>query len=140
MKMKITNTSRALQGVHSVSGLVHIEAGATEEVDVAKDYVARVKALPFFTVDGSLDHDGDGSKGGAKPNEAPSERDILKTRATELKLEFAKNIATDKLKMLVRDAELEAMTDTELKTLLGEKGVTTTDETREQLLDLAKAD
>ena len=138
--MKITNTSRALQGVHSTSGLVFIEPGATQEVDVAKDYVARVKALPFFTVDGSLDHDGDGSKGGAKPNDPPSERDILKARATELKIEFAKNIATDKLALLVRDAELDAMSDTELKTLLGSKGVTTTDETRDQLIELAKAD
>jgi hypothetical protein len=139
MKMTITNTSRAPQGVHSVSGLVFIDPGKTREVDVAESYVDRVKALKFFTL-GTLDHDGDGKKGGAAPNVPPSERDILKAKAADLKLEFPKNIATDKLKLLVRDAELDAMSDTELKTLLGDKGVTTTDETREQLLELAKAE
>lgn len=138
MKMQITNNSRALQGVHSTVGLVFIEAGATQEVDVAGAYVARVKALPFFAVAASLDHDGDGKPGGAAANDPPSERDALKARATELKLDFAKNISTDKLKDLVRDAELDAMTDTELKTFLGTKGVTTADETRDQLIELAK--
>lgn len=216
MKMQITNNSRALQGVHSTAGLVFIEAGATQEVDVAQGYAERVKALPFFGFGGegttddvmvggrdgngdtaemaelrhrfdgawarlsaeheagkaalataneeigalktkvadlerenevliaklaaaALDHDGDGKPGGAAANDPPSERDTLKARATELKLEFAKNISTDKLKDLVRDAELDAMTDTELKTFLGTKGVTTADETRDQLIELAKA-
>lgn len=50
--MRITNTSKAVQGVHSVTGLVHIEPGATREVDVALNYVDRVRKLPFLVVDG----------------------------------------------------------------------------------------
>lgn len=51
--MQITNTSRALQGVHSTSGLVFIEAGKTMDVDVHPDYVERVKSLPFLSLDGA---------------------------------------------------------------------------------------
>lgn len=50
--MLITNTSRALQGVHSTSGLVFIEAGKSQEVDVAPDYLDRLKSLPFLTLGG----------------------------------------------------------------------------------------
>jgi hypothetical protein len=50
--MLITNTSRALQGVHSTSGLVFIGAGKTMDVDVAPDYLDRLKSLPFLTVGG----------------------------------------------------------------------------------------
>jgi hypothetical protein len=144
MKATITNTSRAMQGVYSVSGLVFIEAGATKPVDVADDYVERVKALPFLDAEWGdpLDHDDNGTKGGTKPNATPSERDVLKARAAELKLDFAGNIKTDKLKDLVAEAEakkFDDMSDTELKTFLWTKGVTTTDETRDQLIELAKA-
>lgn len=67
MKMKITNTSKANQGVWAADGaLVQIEPGQTREVDVADDYFDRVKALAFLKVDGGpLDHDKDGEKGGA---------------------------------------------------------------------------
>lgn len=66
--MKITNTSRAIQGVHTTDGLKFIDAGATRDLDVAPDYVDRVIALPFFTVAADpLDHDVDGKKGGAAP-------------------------------------------------------------------------
>lgn len=48
MKAKITNTSKALQGVHTVDGLRFIEPGKSETLDVADDYVARVNKLPFL--------------------------------------------------------------------------------------------
>lgn len=81
--MKITNNSRAPQGVHSTTGLVFIEPGQTCDIDVAESYVERVKALPFLGIEGvardfthapsapytgvdPLDHDADGKKGGAK--------------------------------------------------------------------------
>lgn len=65
--MKITNTSKANQGVWAADGtLVQIEPGQTREVEVAEDYAERVKELPFLKVDGGpLDHDKDGEKGGA---------------------------------------------------------------------------
>jgi len=52
MKATITNNSRTSQGVHSVDGLVFIDAGATREVDVADDYVDRLKKLPFLSLGG----------------------------------------------------------------------------------------
>jgi hypothetical protein len=101
MKASITNNSRALQGVHSVAGLVFIEPKATLSIDVADDYVERVKALPFLTVDDALDHDGDGKAGGA----TNSDREDLKAQAKELGIEHPRNIPTDKLKELI-DAKL----------------------------------
>ena len=50
MKATITNTSRAPQGVYSVSGLVFIDPGASRDVDVAEGYVGRLPALRFLTV------------------------------------------------------------------------------------------
>lgn len=64
--MKITNTSRANQGVHTTEGLVFIEPGQTLDLDVRPDYRDRVSKLPFLTVEGAaLDHDGDGKAGGS---------------------------------------------------------------------------
>lgn len=68
--MKITNTSRALQGIWTDAGLAFLEAGETRDIDVAESYVERVHALPFLTVTEAdpLDHDGNGEKGGSLPN------------------------------------------------------------------------
>jgi hypothetical protein len=52
-----------------------------------------------------LDHDGDGKAGGAKTNDPPSERDVLKARATELGITFPANVKTEKLKELIAAAE-----------------------------------
>jgi hypothetical protein len=48
MKAKIKNTSRAPQGVHTTEGMQFIEPGHARTLDVADDYVERVKALPFL--------------------------------------------------------------------------------------------
>lgn len=55
MRAKITNTSRANQGIYTDEGLVHLEAGETRALTIAPDYVDRVKALPFLTVEGDGD-------------------------------------------------------------------------------------
>lgn len=77
--MKIKNLSKANQGVWAADGtLVQIEPGQTRDVDVAEDYRARVKALPFLKISGgALDHDDDGEKGGMAdaPTVAPAEFD-----------------------------------------------------------------
>jgi len=113
MKASITNTSRAPQGVHAVTGLVFIEPGQSRDVDVADDYVERVKALPFLdaqwgdAASDPLDHDAGGKKGGSAPNDSPTERDDLKAQAKELGIDHAKNISTEKLRELI-DAKLAA--------------------------------
>lgn len=55
MKTAIKNTSRAVQGVHTVDGLQFIEPGATRKLDVADEYVDRLKELPFFEIGKDID-------------------------------------------------------------------------------------
>lgn len=63
--MKIKNTSAAPQGVHTTNGLEWLQPGQTRTLDVASEYEARVKKLPFLKVLADpLDHDADGKKGG----------------------------------------------------------------------------
>lgn len=52
---RIKNTSRASQGVHCVDGLKFIEPGQTRTLDVHPDYIERLKALPFMTLNGDED-------------------------------------------------------------------------------------
>lgn len=47
--MKITNTSRAPQGVHTARGLQFIAPGETRDLDVLKGYLDRVDALPHLS-------------------------------------------------------------------------------------------
>jgi hypothetical protein len=131
MKATITNTSRALQGVHSVDGLVFIDAGQSRPVDVADDYVDRVKALPFLDAvwdNSAPDPATDKPAGGVSTRpkgKAPAKRKAKPAAAAAQKAAAPK--------------AFDAMSDTELKTFLTDKGVTLTDETREQLVELAKA-
>jgi len=79
MYAKVTNTSRANQGVWTVDGLKFVEPGKTLSLTIAPDYVERAKSLPFLKIeptDGAsvpasnpLDHDGDGKAGGAANTE-----------------------------------------------------------------------
>jgi hypothetical protein len=72
--MKITNNSKANQGVWTKDGLVHLDPGQTRDLDLAEGYLERIKALPFLTVEGDpLDHDKDGKKGGSVPAKAKAE-------------------------------------------------------------------
>lgn len=96
MKAEIKNTSRATQGVYTVSGLMFIEPGQTRELDVAEDYVERVLELPFL--DAKWEDDADDPP-------AALDRADLKKQADELGLEYKKNITTEKLKELI-DAKL----------------------------------
>lgn len=50
MKMTITNTSARNEGVHGVAKMEYLGPGETRDIDVAENYVDRVKALPFFKV------------------------------------------------------------------------------------------
>lgn len=60
---------------------------------------------PDIEIIDALDHYGDGKRGGAAPNDPPSERDDLKAQAAELGIDHARNIGTDKLRALI-DAKL----------------------------------
>lgn len=70
MYAKITNTSRATQGVHTTGGVSFIAPGASRNLTIAAHYVERVQALSFLTVeptdliDGNV-YRGDGRSAGA---------------------------------------------------------------------------
>lgn len=130
MKATITNTSRAAQGVHSVDGLVFIDAGKSRDVDVADDYVERVKALPFFDAKWR-------DAAAEKPASAVSAKPKAKAPA-KAKSQPARTARKAPAKAS-EPKTFDEMSDTELKTFLGTKGVTVTDETRDQLIELAKA-
>ncbi|TWB61687.1 hypothetical protein FBZ98_1011032 [Rhizobium sp. ERR 922] len=49
--MKVTNTSKAPQGVWAKSGTVYIAPGETKDVDLSDDGLKRAKALPFLEVE-----------------------------------------------------------------------------------------
>lgn len=55
MKTAIKNTSRATQGVHTIGGLQFIEPGETRKLDVADEYIDRLKKLPFFEIGKDID-------------------------------------------------------------------------------------
>lgn len=55
MKATIKNTSRAPQGVHTVDGIQFIDPGKTRTLDIADDYVQRVKGLSFFEIGKDID-------------------------------------------------------------------------------------
>ncbi len=50
MLMTITNNSRAEQGIWTETGLQIVQPGQTRTLDVAQNYVKRVKALTFLAV------------------------------------------------------------------------------------------
>lgn len=147
MKASITNTSRAPQGVYAVTGLVFIEPGQSRYVDVAEDYAERVKALPFL--DAKWDSAPAPKAKAPAPAKAAAAPSDLSTLRKDYKDAFGKGPSpkwdADTLKAKIaakasaEPISFDDMTDTELKTFLGEKGVATTDETREQLVELAKA-
>ena len=72
---KITNNSKAPQGLHTKSGVVFIHPGKSRDLDLSEEGLKFAKRLPFLTVDeidapeaiDPLDHDGDGEKGGSDP-------------------------------------------------------------------------
>lgn len=53
MKIEITNTSDAPQGVHTETGVMFVNPGKTRTLDVTDDYLPRLKRLPFLTVAGA---------------------------------------------------------------------------------------
>lgn len=94
MRATIKNNSTAPQGVHTTSGLIFIDPGRSAVLDVAPNYVERVKALAFFKVTfDEPDEDGD----------ADMDRDALKAEAKALGISHAKNITTERLAELIEE-------------------------------------
>lgn len=86
--MKITNISRASQGVHSTTGLVFIEPGETKDIEVAEDHVKRVKASAFLSLDGMPKADAGADQSADIIAAKDAEIVQLKDRVAELELEL----------------------------------------------------
>lgn len=50
MLLKVTNNSKANQGIWTTEGLQFVAPGKSEDLDIADDYLDRAKSLPFFKV------------------------------------------------------------------------------------------
>jgi len=144
MKASITNNSRALQGVHTVTGLVFIEPKATNTLDVADDYVERVKSLSFLHAEWD---DTPAAKAAVKPKtaapakpaaNAPSELSGLRTEykaafgkgpspkwdADTIRAKLAEKSSSDDLKKQASELGIEFqddITDDKLKELIDAK-------------------
>jgi hypothetical protein len=101
VKLTITNTSPALQGVHSTEGLVFIETGETRQIDVAEDYVERVKSLPHFAL---------GDKPTAEP-QADDGRDANGDTPGEAQLRGLFNASWEQARQKAGALEGESLTD-----------------------------
>ena len=64
---KLTNYTSGPKGVHTVGGLVYVDAGKTsEDLDISEGELKAAKATGWFSKPTDpLDHDNDGKKGGA---------------------------------------------------------------------------
>lgn len=73
--MRITNTSRAPQGVHTTNGLMFIAPGETRDLDVLDSYRPRVDALPHLecgtTLNTPIEQSDDLSAAQGKPGKFP---------------------------------------------------------------------
>lgn len=159
MKATITNTSRASQGVHSATGLVFIEPGATREIDVADDYFDRVKSLPFLTLNGksgaSAQTAGDRDANGDTP-EMTQLRGMFdqaygmqgdKLRAADGKVAELEKQVQDKdaeilrLNKLIPETDVDKMTVAELRAHLAYRDIAfdSKKDKKDDLITLAKA-
>lgn len=59
--MKVTNNSKALQGVHTTDGVVYVLPGETKEVDLTPEGHKGASRLAFLSVEGKA-HAGDGDE------------------------------------------------------------------------------
>jgi hypothetical protein len=96
--MKITNVADGPRGIFDKSGtMVTLNKGETRDVDLS-DAEAKDLNKEWFKA-------GAAEKKAEEPEGDKPDRDALKARADELKLDYAANISTDKLKALVDEAE-----------------------------------
>ena len=50
--MKVTNTSKAVQGIHTLHGVAYINPGDTRELVLTESHAKRAERLPFIELDG----------------------------------------------------------------------------------------
>ncbi|MDK4720126.1 hypothetical protein PH552_12305 [Rhizobium sp. CNPSo 3968] len=89
--MKVTNTSKALQGINTLQGVKYLEPGKSADAEFSESGLAQAKRLPFLSIEDDA----------GEPVDGGLDRDDLKKQAAELGLEYPRNITTEKLKELI---------------------------------------
>jgi len=126
--MKVTNNSKALQGVHSATGVVFLQPGESKDVDLTEAGHKLASRLDFLKVSGAA----------PKASGGESEKEALFAKLSALGVEAGKNSSVETLQKRLAEAEAKAKVD--LIAQLKEKGVEVGDDvTLEELqAELAK--
>lgn len=94
--MKVTNNSKALQGVHTTAGVVYVLPGETQDLDLTPEGHKGVSRLSFMSVDGKAPvADGD-------------EKTELLAKLKALGIDAAGNSKVETLRKKLEDAEAVA--------------------------------
>ncbi|RJX83489.1 hypothetical protein [Pseudomonas sp. LS-2] len=126
--MKVTNNSKALQGVHSATGVVFLQPGESKDVDLTEAGHKLASRLDFLKFSGAA----------PKSAEGESDKEALLAKLKALGIEAGKNSSIDTLQKRLAEAQDKAKV--ELIAQLKEKGVEVGDDvTLEELqAELAK--
>ncbi|MFF3704699.1 hypothetical protein [Pseudomonas qingdaonensis] len=124
--MKVTNNSKAPQGVHTATGVVFVGPGESREVDLTEQGHKLASRLDFLKVSGAAPKADDGDK------------EALLAKLKALGVEAGKNSSLKTLQERLVEAEAKAKEDAIAK--LKEKGIEVGDDvTLEELrAELAK--
>ncbi|MBI6621196.1 hypothetical protein YA0783_23135 [Pseudomonas corrugata] len=108
--MKVTNNSKALQGVHTALGVVYIQPGETKDVELTPEGHKGASRLSFLSVEGKA------------PASDGDERTELFAKLKELGIDAAGNSKTETLQKKLDEA-LAAKERADVIVQLTEKGV-----------------
>ncbi|MEZ2220758.1 hypothetical protein [Rhizobium sp. RCC_161_2] len=146
--MKVTNNSRAVQGVHTLHGVRYIQPGASRHLVLTLSQAARVERLPFIELDGdpvedpapSLSVSADGKEGVYIPasefnglrdsfEQLRTENASLRQRIDELEGNGGEQTKTiDEVLVLADDGTHFKTFEAEAKKILGDATPATKDE------------
>ena len=126
--MKVTNNSKAPQGVHTGAGVVFIRPGESRDVELSVDGHKQASRLKFLSVSGAA----------PKAEGGNSEKELLLAKLKAFDIEAGKNSSVESLQKRLAEAEAKAKEDANAQ--LKEKGIEVGDDvTLEELqAELAK--
>lgn len=110
--MKVTNNSKAPQGVHTATGVVFVGPGESREVELTEQGHRLASRLGFLKVSGTA----------PKATEGEGDKEVLFSKLKALGVEAGKNSSVKTLQEKLAEAEAKAKEDIIAK--LTEKGVT----------------
>ena len=94
--MKVTNNSKALQGVHTTAGVVYVLPGETQDLDLTPEGHKGASRLAFMSVDGKV------------PAADGEEKAELLAKLKALGIDAAGNSRVETLRKKLEDAEAAA--------------------------------